>query len=71
MADIIQNADKTNWVILITDGEADGFIEVGEGQWLATERDVEIITSSRADAVNRAAILGFDVPDDFKDPTPF
>ena len=61
MADIIQNADKTNWVILITDGVADGFIEVDEGQWLATERDVEIITSSRADAVNRASVLGLTV----------
>ena len=63
MADIIQNADKTNWVILITDGVADGFIEVGEGQWLATERDVEIITSSRTDAVNRAFVLGYEVPE--------
>lgn len=61
MDDIIQNATTTNWVILITDGVADGFIEVGEGQWLATERDVEIITSSRADAVNRASVLGLTV----------
>ncbi len=67
MDDIIQDATGTNWVILITDGVADGFIEVGEGQWLATERDVEIITSSRADAVNRAAVLGFVVPDNSGD----
>lgn len=63
MADIIQNADKTNYVILITDGVADGFLEVGVGQWLASERDLEIITSSRDDAVARAAVLGYVVPD--------
>jgi hypothetical protein len=63
MADIIQSADKTNWVILITDGVADGFLEVGVGQWLASERDLEIITSSRDDAVARAAVLGYVVPD--------
>jgi hypothetical protein len=64
MADIIQNADKTNYVILITDGVADGFLEVGVGQWLASERDLEIITSSRDDAVARASALGYVVPDE-------
>jgi hypothetical protein len=60
MTDIIQNADETNWVILITDG----FLEVGVGQWLASERQMEIITSSRDDAVARAAVLGYVVPDE-------
>lgn len=64
MADIIQNADKTNYVILITDGVADGFLEVGVGQWLASERQMEIITSSREEAVARAAVLGYVVPDE-------
>jgi hypothetical protein len=64
MTDIIQNADKTSYVILITDGVADGVLEVGVGQWLASERQMEIITSSREEAVARAAVLGYVVPDE-------
>ena len=64
MTDIIQNADKTSYVILITDGVADGVLEVGVGQWLASERQMEIITSSREEAVARAAVLGYVGPDE-------